>query len=551
MPLLVWMAGATTVLACSDGHDSQLREAAPAPESLRVVFEPSSGTFVGAQTVTLDVEHPGAEVHYTLDGSLPSASSPLYEAPLVLEASTRIRALAIATPAGAADAKPSHPGGVGDAASEGRGAVASEAYLRLAENVAEFTSHLPVIVIHTFESGPLDPHSTEHAPATLMLFEPERGTTTLLGRARVESRIGIHVRGSTSREFVKKQFSVELREDGSDADLDRPLLGMPPDSDWVLSDPLPYDRSMVRNALAFALSQRIGRYAPRTRFVEVYLADADGDVRQQNFLGFYTLIEKIKRGRDRVDVEKLDADDAPPRGDGGFILAIDKGDQHFEAGGKPLQFVYPEPELMLGAAQRSRVDYIQSYIDDFVQAASAPDHRHPASGRHYSELIDVDAWIDHHILNVLAKNVDALRISAYFSKDRAGRLVAGPIWDFDRSLGTPHDERAQAPAEWRRAGSNATDYFTEGWWRFLFEDPAFEARYRDRFLALLETELAPAELRRVLAGLVSQVGAAAERNFARWPDSPPRGGSYAVEVALLEDFLLERSAWIHEQLTHW
>ena len=491
--------------------------------------------------MALRVEDPSARVYYTLDGSLPSTSSQLYEAPLELEASTRIRAVAIA-PAG----------GTGVEASAPSGAVASEAYLRLSEDAAQFTSHLPIVVVHTFESGQVDPHSTEFAHATFMLFEPEAGSTALLGRASFDSRIGIRVRGSTSREFVKKQYSVEFRGDASDADLDRPLLDMPSESDWVLSDPLPYDRTMVRNALAFALSRRIGRYAPRTRFVEVYLADANGDVRQQDFLGLYTVIEKIKRGRERVDIEALDDVADPPPDDGdAFILAIDKGDHHFEAGGKLLQLVHPDAEAMVGAARHARVDVIRGYIDEFVEAASAPAFKHPSSGRHYSELIDVDAWIDHHILNVLTKNVDGLRISAYFSKRRAGRLAAGPIWDFDRSLGTPYDERARDPAEWKRAGSNGTDYFTEGWWRLLFEDPAFKARYRARFLALLGNELAPAELRRAVAALVSQVGAAAGRNFARWPDSPPRGGSYDAEVTLLEDFLLERSAWIHEQLTQW
>jgi hypothetical protein len=61
----------------------------------------------------------------------------------------------------------------------------------------------------------------------------------------------------------------------------------------VLSDPIAYDRALIRNALAFALSNRIGRYAPRTRFAEVFMVDDGGDVRAGNFLGFFTLIEKI------------------------------------------------------------------------------------------------------------------------------------------------------------------------------------------------------------------------------------------------------------------
>ena len=78
--------------------------------------------------------------------------------------------------------------------------------------------------------------------------------------------------------------------------------GCPATADWVLSDSVNYDRSLIRNALGFALSNRIGRYAPRTRFAEVFMVDDGGDVRAESFLGFFTLIEKIdarSRARER------------------------------------------------------------------------------------------------------------------------------------------------------------------------------------------------------------------------------------------------------------
>ena len=44
-------------------------------DSLTVRFSPSSGTFVGSETVTLSVQAK-ADIHYTLDGSLPTVTSP-------------------------------------------------------------------------------------------------------------------------------------------------------------------------------------------------------------------------------------------------------------------------------------------------------------------------------------------------------------------------------------------------------------------------------------------------------------------------------------------
>jgi hypothetical protein len=62
--------------------------------SLTVLFSPGAGTFVGSETVTLSVQT-RADIHYTLDGSVPTVTSPIYREPLSLDKSTRLRAVAI------------------------------------------------------------------------------------------------------------------------------------------------------------------------------------------------------------------------------------------------------------------------------------------------------------------------------------------------------------------------------------------------------------------------------------------------------------------------
>ncbi len=497
--------------------------------SLAVLFSPSAGTFVGSETVALSVQA-RADIHFTLDGSLPTVMSPVYRGPLTLDKSTRLRAVAIVADVGR------------------QGPVATEMYLRVNPDTQRFTSHLPIILIHTFEAGTPEPFGTEYVPAALQVFQPQSGTTRIVGRAALDARIGIHVRGVTSRNFPKKQYAVELRADDKDSDNDQPLLGLPSSSDWVLSDPIAYDRALIRNALAFELSNRIGRYAPRTRFAEVFMVDDGGDVRAGAFLGFFTLIEKISRAPERVNVSRLpESATSVPAMSGGFILRIDKGVADFDAGGRRLQFVYPDPEDMSVPERRPQLDFIRAFLDGFAQAASAANFKNPSTGQHYSEYIDVDTWIDHNILNALTKNVDGMRFSSYFYKERGGRLAAGPVWDFDRSLGTPWDPRATEPEEWNQT-FNATDYFNEGWWRLLFRDPEFRSRYRARFKALLNGEFSADNLDRIVDGIASKVGDAASRNFRRWTQFPPRDNSHAAEIALLKDFLRRRVAWIKGQL---
>ena len=58
----------------------------------------------------------------------------------------------------------------------------------------------------------------------------------------------------------------------------------------------------------------------------------------------------------------------------------------------------------------------------------------------------------------------------------------------------------------------------------------------------------PNTLDGIVDGMASRVGDAADRNFRRWMQFPPRDNSHAAEIALLKAFLRRRAAWIKTQL---
>ena len=130
-----------------------------------------------------------------------------------------------------------------------------------------------------------------------------------------EGAIGIEIRGSSSQAFPKKQFGFETR-DAANEDLDVSLLGYPEEEDWILYAPYS-DKSLMRNVLIYDLSREIGRYASRAKFVEVTINDA--------YNGVYVFLEKLKRDKNRIDINKLKVDENS--GDnltGGYILKVDK-----------------------------------------------------------------------------------------------------------------------------------------------------------------------------------------------------------------------------------
>jgi outer membrane protein OmpA-like peptidoglycan-associated protein len=71
---------------------------APAPRepAAAVVFEPGPGDYGSSQMVVLSSPTPGAVIHYTTDGSAPTAESPIYTGPLRVDGRTTVRAIAVA-----------------------------------------------------------------------------------------------------------------------------------------------------------------------------------------------------------------------------------------------------------------------------------------------------------------------------------------------------------------------------------------------------------------------------------------------------------------------
>jgi hypothetical protein len=61
------------------------------------IFSPLPGTYISTQSVTLSDATQGATIYYTIDGTTPTAASLVYSSPVVVSATTTIKAMATAT----------------------------------------------------------------------------------------------------------------------------------------------------------------------------------------------------------------------------------------------------------------------------------------------------------------------------------------------------------------------------------------------------------------------------------------------------------------------
>jgi len=497
------------------------------------VISPGSRTFTAGgvtpstmpPVVTITAPQAGALIFYTLDGSAPTTTSTLYTGPLAITATTRLRAIAAVSPL-----RPS--------------IVSGETYFELAADAVPASSSLPLMIVDNFGGG----RPANGTGATWMIFEPDgvTGRATLTGGPVFATSAFIKVRGSSTTSAAKYSLSLEARNQAG-GDRDFTVLGLPDDSDWILNAPYEFDRALLRNPLMYALSNAAGRYAPRTRQVELYLNTDGGAITAADYFGVYAFTEKIKRSSARVEVAEISPlDNSPPRVTGGYLLKIDRpdpGESGFSAAGQTLYYVDPdEPDISPPQAA-----WLTWYLNSWRSALTAPDFFDPGQG--YAKWADPASFVDHHLLNVAAKNVDGLRLSTYFSKDRLGRLTAGPVWDFDRSMDSV-DVRDNNFNTWRGETSDeGTDYFRYPWYNEMFADRNFWQAWIDRLEELRRGPLRDAAVQTMVDHMAAEIAEAAPRNFARWSDMPPRFGGWGGEVAHLRAWLVNRLAWMDAQFT--
>ncbi len=370
-------------------------------------------------------------------------------------------------------------------------------------------------------------------------------------------KIGIEVRGSSSQMFPKKTYGVELW-DVNGNEIDSALLGMPKESDWVLSANYS-DKSLLNNALSYHLSREMGWYAPRSQHVELVV---NGE-----YVGVYVLMEKIKRDNDRVDIAKLQPTDIT--GDqltGGYIIKIDKTTGNGGGGwtspyapdtnnnGQTIYYQYEYPSDV--AIQPQQEAYIQAYVDSFETALAGPNFADTSIG--YARYIDVNSFIDYFLLNEMSKNVDGYRLSTYLYKDKysnGGKLTIGPAWDYDIAWGNAGYCGGNDVQGWAYdfALECPGDYWQiPFWWDRLMQDSTFRNKVRCRWEELSQTALSVNFLHAYCDSMLLYLDEGQQRNFSTWPilgtyvwpNPAPFPATYQGEIDELKLWIGARWNWL-------
>ena len=516
-----------------------------------ILFDPPPGVHSGGVevTITADGDIPaGAVLRYTTDDNQPDWSAPQVDGPIEITENTPLRVALIA------------PG-------ERYGIAASAPYLISGINPGEFSSPLPLVILSNFGGGDVPgvnrrgPHGDgssviQVAPQSQMmaiLEEDADEAVTLESPATSWTRTGLRRRGSSSFNFSRRSYRINIWGERGTERRNISLLDMPEENDWVLyaPDPSQFDITLIHNAFAYELARRSGFIAPRFRLVEVFLdINGDGLIDMNDHRGLYLLVETVKRDRARVPFSFMSDDGSQ----GGWMISVDRMDtlrpgmdpaidipRHFHTAGPDgiLQTPDDSPRGFKGTgggggldpirddqpnmyhsffnfdspdgwsilpAQR---DVIQTAMRDFDAALYGADYQDKHLG--WAPHIDALNWAHHMAIHQLTRNQDAVVLSAFLYQENPEAPIRwASVWDFDRAFHRMNSN----------PNSNLTWAQNRMFYERLFTDPEFAQVHVDTWQELRRGAFATPEMHALIdelaAAITPEVAARSGINAATW-----------------------------------
>ena len=393
-------------------------------------------------------------------------------------------------------------------------------------------------------------------PKVEAVLKIERNDSLLL-----ETNIGIEVRGAVSQYEDKKSYGFEIREK-SDSLSNKSLLGLPKNDDWILYGPMS-DKSLIRNILTYTLSNQMGKYASRCKFVEL---EVNG-----NYKGLYILMEKMKQDKGRIAIKKLDKDDKnPEKISGGYILKIDKTagkndnwsnyteqnsfTSHYDSKGKlsnksKIHYLYEYPKAKNITSDQKT--FISQYVDNFEKEIASN------NSENYQKLMDVDSFVDYFILTEFIQNNDGYRISNFLQKDRDKKLAMGPIWDCDLAYGPDNIFcDGMGKDNWvfqynQYCGSDP--WLVPFWWEKLIQDASFKSKINSRWKSLRASTLSEQNITKTIDSLTQYLhkNNLVDRNYERWGEKKKESNykeRHLKHIEHIKSWTKQHSAWINKEI---
>lgn len=344
--------------------------------------------------------------------------------------------------------------------------------------------------------------------------------------------LSLNGRGNNTWEsFEKKPYSLKLTEEAS-------LLNMGAASRWILLANAD-DPSHMRNKIVYDFSGEIGLpYSPESQWVDLYL---NGE-----YSGLYLLCERNELHKERIDISQT----------GSFVVSLERLDRLMAQNypyietkqNQTLRIHYPID------AQDNEYSWIENTFQSIENAILGDTCIDEMTGKSLWELIDLNSWAMKYLIEEIFASGDACFISQFFyldGEEDPSKVYAGPVWDFDHSLGTRVAWALTEPQSMYANRLYVKDGFDRPWFHSLYENDTFFSH----MLNLFESEYLPLLQRFIdydIPGYSERIMESARMNNIRWNVESNGGIAERKEIT---DFLSDRinflnSIWLDEREYH-
>lgn len=359
-----------------------------------------------------------------------------------------------------------------------------------------FCSHLPLVLIQT---GGQSITQEVEVVVSLSVINNAGGHNHLGGKPAFSTESQIKIRGNSSSRFDKKQYRLTFVN--STTELTHraiSVMGMPADAEWVLNGPF-LDKTCLRNYLMYNLSGELMDWAPNVRYCELFM---DGVYR-----GLYLMVESVKVSKQRVQVTRVNDKNfatgylVERERIGDTRVPIDTFGTYSKRTLNELGIAYPGTT----ALTEERKEFIRQDIGRFEKALYSLDYDEP--GKSYRHFIDVESFIDYYILNEFSMNIDGGNLSTYAHKSLRGKLIMGPVWDFNNSFNC---------YEYYQLSTGELLIASKSWYVMLFRDERFTEEVIARYHLLRKGALSDKNILKIIDDTVAFLGPAIQRNDTVW-----------------------------------
>lgn len=332
-------------------------------------------------------------------------------------------------------------GGVTRVPIENRETIEFEAGTRkLSVNISR-CENVPALFIST-ESGSMtkvDADQEYREAGSLQLIGADGAT---LAEDKLEYIKG---RGNQTWRYSKKPYNIKL-------DSKTDILDMGSAKEWSLIANY-LDESGIRNRIVYDFAEELGfAYSPSCEYVDLWL--------NGKYMGLYLITEKVEIKKNRLNIYDLEEYTEMLNGDlsrftkvtsavmqyynikndpeditQGYIIELENEQRYAaEASWFKLRdgtaFTVKTPEYV----SKAQMEYISSFVQSVTDALDAENGIDPRTGKHYTELIDMESFAKKYIVEEFSANKDCEWSSQYFYVSE-GKLYAGPVWDYDHTFG--------------------------------------------------------------------------------------------------------------------